>query len=99
MKPTTQLRRYCGAGKHDTAPFIQVIVGSYQSPKLTGDHPYFTTPSGKTIINYPNAYNWPKSYHPSTRRIEVGLEWLKVYGYSDQKLNQLLSSDQTEIIQ
>ena len=44
-------------------------------PVLTGEGWYFTTPGG-TYIRHPNAYRWPKVYHASTRRVEVGEDWM-----------------------
>lgn len=39
--------------------------------RLYGESYFWTTPSGKTRINHPGAYKWPKVYVPSTRCIEV----------------------------
>jgi hypothetical protein len=57
-------------------PYRIIIIHGNSRPKLTGNSYYWTTPSGKTIIRHPNAYRWAKIYSPSTRRIEVGINWL-----------------------
>lgn len=44
-------------------------------PRWEGEEWYFTTPGG-TRIEHPNAYKWPKVYHPSTLAIHVGARWL-----------------------
>lgn len=59
-----------------TYPYPIEVLKNYVVPKLIGDNGYWTTPSGKTKIIYPNAYRWPKVYHPSTKRIIVGRKFL-----------------------
>jgi len=53
---------------------IEKINGNV-SPTLEGESYYWTTPSGKTRIEHPNAYKWPMWYHHSTRRIYIGEQW------------------------
>lgn len=57
-------------------PYPIKVVHSADPPRLTGRSYYWTTPSGKTIVRYPNAYGWPTLYHPSTLTVEVGALWL-----------------------
>lgn len=52
------------------------IVPGRSKPCWQGSGYYFTTLSGKTVIDHPNSYNWPMWYHASTRRIVVGRGWL-----------------------
>jgi len=54
---------------------IEVIPGIALAPKTVGQSYYWTTPSGKTIVNHPSAYGWPTLYHASTRRVVVGELW------------------------
>lgn len=54
---------------------IEVIPGIALAPKTVGQSYYWTTPSGKTIVNHPSAYGWPTVYHASTRRVIVGEQW------------------------
>lgn len=55
--------------------WVEVTPGA-KAPEAEGTSYYFTTPGGKPI-NHPNAYRWPKVYHPSTRHVEVGQGWLQ----------------------
>ena len=55
---------------------VVVIPNSFQPPKTIGRGYYFTTPSGKTEVRYPNAYGYPTLYHGSTLAVEVGDKWL-----------------------
>lgn len=77
MEPVVWLRRaikrHCGVLPH---VYIDIVENSSKPPKIEGHSGYWTTPSGKTIITYPNAYNWPKEYHCSTERIVVGRYWI-----------------------
>lgn len=57
-------------------PYPIIAVDGFAPPKLKGSRYYFTTPSGKTIVKYPNAYGYRTLYHPSTLRVEVGKGWL-----------------------
>ena len=54
---------------------VVIIPDSTQAPKGEGSGFYYTTPSGKTIVQYPKAYGWRTRYHPSTYRITVGANW------------------------
>ena len=70
-----------------------VIVPGRKRPKEIGRRSYWTTPSGKTEIAHPNAYDWPKWYHPSTLRIEVGSEWVaKKFGSGDALVDAVKES-------
>lgn len=62
------------AGASVTCP-VHEIDGA-APPRLAGESYYWTTPSGKTRVEHPNAYGWPTRYWPSTLRVEVGREWL-----------------------
>jgi len=62
------------ANAHNNCP-VEVVAGNVE-PRIVGRSYYFTTPSGKTIVKYPNAYGWRTLYHASTIRVEVGVEWL-----------------------
>ena len=55
---------------------IDVIPGIALAPRSIGQSYYWTTPSGKTIVRHPSAYGWTTLYHPSTRRVIVGEQWL-----------------------
>jgi hypothetical protein len=52
-----------------------VVVDGDQAPTMAGDGYYWTTPGG-TLIRHPNAYQWAKVYHASTRIVEVGAGWI-----------------------
>ena len=71
----TAARRAAGLSPYDSRP-VFVIPEGYLSPRELGESYYHTTPSGKTIVHYPNAYGWPTLYHGSTRRVVVGEKWL-----------------------
>lgn len=57
-------------------PYPIKMIDGFAPPKLTGRSYYWTTPSGKTEVRYPNAYKWPTVYHASTYCIVVGKGWL-----------------------
>lgn len=63
------------SGQSGTPYPIEAIDG-FAAPKLVGKSYFWTTLSGKTIVNHPNAYGWPTLYHASTLRIVVGKGWL-----------------------
>jgi hypothetical protein len=52
------------------------VVDGPSAPQELGERGYWTTPSGRTIVRHPNAYGYPTLYHCSTRRVEVGRDWL-----------------------
>jgi hypothetical protein len=60
---------------------VVVLDGSKKrensQPKLVGRSGYFTTLSGKTIVNHPGAYGWRTVYHCSTEHVEVGCNWIR----------------------
>jgi len=64
-------------GETMTNRVVRVIPNSDQAPTLDGGGYYFTTPSGLTRNDYPNAYNGPMPYHASTLTVDVGDKWLK----------------------
>lgn len=73
----TAIRVLCGLDVSDRRP-VYVISGD-APPAKRGKSYYHTTPSGKTIVHYPNAYGYRTMYHPSTLRIEVGAQWLAAW--------------------
>lgn len=54
---------------------IKIIENSKLPPEIRGESYYFTTLSGKTVINHPSSYKWPMWYHNSTKHVVVGKEW------------------------
>lgn len=55
-----------------------VVVDGEEPPQLKGRSSYYTNKNG-TEIRWPNAYRkaWGKTiYNPSSRRIEVGANWV-----------------------
>lgn len=74
-KQRTAIRRLAGVRRYDSRPIV--IVDGNAAPHVTGHSYYHTTPSGKTIVRHPAAYRWPTQYHCSTRRVEVGADWIK----------------------
>jgi hypothetical protein len=74
-EPVGWLRR---AIKRGCPPHVCVYIedGSVR-PQLLGESGYHTTPSGKTVVTYPNAYKWRTVYHRSTERITVGRKWIE----------------------
>lgn len=64
------------AGQRGTSFPIRVVSG-VAGPSIKGEGYYWTTPSGKTRVNHPNAYKWPTVYHCSTIHLEVSVGWLK----------------------
>ena len=76
-KQKSSIRRL--ARVSDSFPRINIIAGDCP-PKEVGCSFYHTNRSGD-IIDYPNAYasvGWSSMvYHPSTRRIIVGEDWIK----------------------
>jgi hypothetical protein len=75
---TKQQRRAVlrSAGQRQANIHIEVIPGVAAAPRTVGESYYWTTPSGKTIVQHPSAYRWPTWYHASTRRVVVGEQWL-----------------------
>lgn len=57
-------------------PYPIVVVAGDSPPRLEGRSYYWTTPSGRTVVRHPNAYGYRTLYHPSTRRIVVGSDWV-----------------------
>ena len=86
MKISTKLRRYAGYTPGDNFPFIMILPDSYEPPKKAGESFYHTTPSGRTIVRYPRAYGYPTLYHNSTRRVEVGEHWIRLYMNIDPQI-------------
>lgn len=71
-KIAQELRRMAKAGN---SVKIMIADGDSSEPELRGSKSYYTTKSGN-IITHPNAYKWPKVYHPSTIHVHVGEKWL-----------------------
>jgi hypothetical protein len=67
------VRAACG---QTGTPYSIEYVDGFAAPKLVGQSYYHTTLSGRTVVTYPNAYDYPTLYHASTRRIEVGRGWV-----------------------
>lgn len=74
MKISSLIRNELGLNKNNRYPVV--IIEGNSPPEIKGKKPYWTTPSGKTIVHHPSAYGWKTLYHKSTRRVEVGEEWL-----------------------
>jgi hypothetical protein len=55
---------------------VYAISGS-SKPEEKGTNGYWVTIPGNTVIRYPNAYRYKKRYVKSTKRIEVGVMFLK----------------------
>jgi hypothetical protein len=72
--PEQVARKVCREDMTNRA--VVVLPHSSSPPKTTGRGYYFTTPSGKTEVRYPNAYGYPTLYHGSTLAVEVGDKWL-----------------------
>lgn len=82
--PSLAARRHVRRALDAAGPGYQypvVAVQRAEAPEWRGHSFFHTTPSGKTIVRYPNAYKWRTLYHPSTRRIVVGLDWLLAAGF------------------
>ena len=74
---TTSIRRAIrSAAKSSKNTPIEIISNSADAPKLVGCSYYWTTPSGKTIVQHPAAYRWPTWYHASTLRVTVGDQYV-----------------------
>lgn len=67
-------RRLAGCNKYDNVPVV-MVAGS-QEPTMQGSSYYHTTLSGRTIVRHPSAYGYPTLYHPSTRHIVVGADYI-----------------------
>lgn len=74
LKERRAVRKLAGA-KWASIPIV--VVPGRKRPSEEGESWYYTTPSGKTLIRYPGSYKWPKMYHASTRRVEVGERYVK----------------------
>lgn len=78
-KHRTQLRKIARTTNQFCDPVSVVIIGGNQQPILTGEGFSWKTRGGRTIY-HPNSYakrGWSNMvYSPSTRRVEVGIEWL-----------------------
>ena len=65
-----------------------VFVKGEQEPELKGEGFHYTTRTG-IPVRYPTAYakvGWSSLvYHPSTLRLEVGMDWLDLYGTTEEK--------------
>jgi hypothetical protein len=80
-----RLAARCAAGldKHDHPPVV--VRPGDAAPALTGERWYYETRGG-TRIDHPHAYSqvgWSSMvYRPSTRRVEVGADWLRARTHS-----------------
>jgi len=74
-EPVEWLRR---AIKRGYPSHVRVVIEEGNTrPQLLGESGYHTTPSGKTVVTYPNAYRHRTVYHCSTERITVGRNWIE----------------------
>jgi hypothetical protein len=73
-QPVQWLRGVLKKGLPTTTP-IEVIPGK-TPPIIKGHSGYHTTPSGKTVVQYPGAYKWRTVYHCSNIRVVVGYDWI-----------------------
>jgi hypothetical protein len=68
------------ANAHLNCP-IEVVAGD-AAPQMVGESWYWQTKGGKRI-HHPSAYSkkgWSSmTYCNSTRRVEVGIEWIETY--------------------
>ncbi len=71
--PLRSMIRKAAKSSNGTMPVV--VVCGRSAPKELGADAYYTTPAGG-VIHHPNAYRWPKVRHNSTRRVEVGAEWV-----------------------
>lgn len=74
MTLKTLIRDELGLNRYNRCP-IELVKGDC-APHFEGKRGHWTTPSGKTIVHYPNAYKYTKVYHRSTRKIVVGEQWV-----------------------
>lgn len=74
-----RIRQAAGAQPND-AMKIQIYPGIMMAPRVTG-RPWSWSTRGGGVIQYPSAYSrvgWSNMvYHPSTRRIVVGADWIQ----------------------
>jgi len=74
-EPVEWLRR---AIKRGCPSHVRVVIEEGNTrPQLLGESRYHTTPSGKTVVTYPNAYKHRTVYHCSTERITAGRKWIE----------------------
>ena len=80
----TEIRRHAGVTRSGAMPVV-VVTGDSEPTVLGRSFQYET--KGGTVINHPSAYGkfgWSNMvYRHSTRRVEVGREWLSRRGYRD----------------
>lgn len=82
---TERVAARCAAGlnRHDHPPVV--VRPGDAAPALSGERWYYQTRGG-TRINHPHAYSqvgWSSMvYRPSTRRVEVGADWLRAATHS-----------------
>jgi len=62
------------AHAHGSMP-VRAIEGS-AAPVIAGEAAYHTTMSGRTVVRCPNSYGWRTWYHASTKRVEVGADYV-----------------------
>lgn len=71
----TRCRIVAGLNNYDRWTPVEIVDGAH-GPEETGESYHWTTLSGKTVVHHPSAYGWPTWYHPSTRSIQVGEQWI-----------------------
>lgn len=71
-------RQLCKLNRYYHPPVV--ISSKAKNVCLIGNPPFWTTPSGKTIVHHPSSYGWRTLYHPSTRRVVVPVRWAKRHG-------------------
>jgi hypothetical protein len=80
----TEIRRHAGVTRSGAMPVV--VVDGSAGPKVRGRGFQYETKGG-TVIDHPSAYSkfgWSNMvYCHSTRRVEVGREWLRQQGYRD----------------
>jgi hypothetical protein len=77
LRPTEWIaaaRRAVG-GSRQVYRNTPVLIVDGDAVTVTGESYYFTTPSGKTRVQYPGAYKWRTVYHASTLCVEIGRDW------------------------
>ena len=86
-------------GSKEQAP-ISVVHGIAMAPRLVGHGYYYTTRTG-IPINSPSAYSrrgWSSMvYHNSTRRIEVGEDWIVIACANLPSIRAIKSSRQEAV--
>lgn len=67
----------CAGSPRGSCPIF--IIEGEGSPAMQGSPGFWSPPSGKNLKKYPayqNMYKKHMNYHKSTRKVEVGVQWL-----------------------